>query len=99
MGKKYKLMPTKLIETSEQVFIFGGLAILFSVLFFIDLAIYYKAMSMSFLPVLAVINILVGCILFYKTDKCKQELNKVKEIELVRKVLLEARGKDEKNKR
>ena len=88
-----KLKPTKLIETSEQLFIFGGVAIIFFVLFFIDLAIYFKAMSMNFLPVLAVINILVGCILFYKAEKCKQELNKVKEIELVRKVLTEAKGK------
>jgi len=83
-----------IIQQSERVFIYGGIAILLFVKFFILLSVYLKAMDESYIVLVMVSNALAGFILMSKAFKERKELDKIKEVEYLREIIKDINRKE-----
>lgn len=78
-----------LLEQSETNFVYGGIAIVLFVEFFILVMVYLKTLSTTFLIPTAIVDIFFGYIFLNETFKGKKKLEKIKEIELIKEIMQE----------
>lgn len=93
--KKSKL----LLEESEEIFVFGGVALILLVEFFSLIMIYFNVLTKTFVIPVALVNVIIGYIFLERAFKGKKKLEKIKEVELIKQILKETKRGDRNGRR